>query len=56
MQPVPSMLPPNVGLDPQLSPDDWAFLDNFGDPTDEFYTMNANFRYLLQNQFDGNST
>jgi hypothetical protein len=56
MQPVPPMLQPNAGLDPSLSPDDWTFLNNFGDPTDEFYTMDANFRYLLQNQFDGTST
>jgi len=32
----------------QLMPEDWKFLNGFGDPTDEFYVMDANFRDMLQ--------
>ena len=34
----------------EVAADDWTFLDNFGGATDEFYTMDANFRELLQGQ------
>lgn len=32
--------------------DDWAFLENLGDPTDELYMMDNSFRQVLQNQAD----
>jgi hypothetical protein len=34
----------------QVAGDDWGFLNNFGDAADEFYTMDTNFRELLQGQ------
>jgi hypothetical protein len=35
-----------------ISADDWAFLENLGDPADEFYTIDVSFRELLHKQFD----
>ena len=31
--------------------DDWGFLGNFGDATDEFYSLDVEFRGLLDAQF-----
>ncbi|KAG9246724.1 fungal-specific transcription factor domain-containing protein [Calycina marina] len=32
----------------QLVPENWAFLNGFGDPSDEFGSMDASFRHMLQ--------
>ena len=40
------------GGDRPISPDDWAFLQNLGDPEDEFYTMDKSFRESFQKQVD----
>jgi len=50
LQPVPPMF-----LNTQLSVDEWSFLNNFGDPKDEFFTMDASFRELLQHQLEPSS-
>jgi hypothetical protein len=42
----------NPANDRPITGDDWAFLENLGDPTDEFYTMDNSFRETLQKQFD----
>ncbi|CZR69825.1 related to CHA4-transcription factor [Phialocephala subalpina] len=34
------------------SPDDWTFLRDFGDPTDEFYELDVQLRGLLDGGFD----
>jgi hypothetical protein len=39
-------------LDPAAPADFWAYLDSFEDAEDPFYRMDAEFRELLQNQFD----
>jgi hypothetical protein len=40
----------------QPIPEDWSFLESFGDPTDDFYTLDAEFRGLLDGEFaSGNS-
>lgn len=43
---------PSQVQDRSVTGDDWAFLENLGDPTDEFYTMDNSFRLALQKQFD----
>jgi hypothetical protein len=48
----PSDDPGSLQMGPHASGDDWTFLNNFGDTADEFYTMDANFKELLQAQFD----
>jgi hypothetical protein len=39
-----------------ISLEDLAFLENLGDPADEFYNMDNSFRELLQKQFDADRT
>jgi hypothetical protein len=34
------------------SPEDWTFLRDFGDPTDEFYELDVQLRGLLDGGFD----
>lgn len=38
--------------DRHITGDEWAFLENLGDPSDEFYTMDNSFREVLAKQFD----
>jgi len=46
----------NGAPDSLLSPEDWSFLNEFGDPTDEFYTLDTDLRGLLDGEFAaGNS-
>ena len=35
----------------QPAVDDWGFLGDFGDATDEFYSMDVEFRGLLDTRF-----
>ncbi|KUJ08652.1 uncharacterized protein LY89DRAFT_599174 [Mollisia scopiformis] len=37
---------------PTQSPEDWTFLRDFGDPTDEFYELDVQLRGLLDGGFD----
>ncbi|KAH8597383.1 fungal-specific transcription factor domain-containing protein [Bisporella sp. PMI_857] len=44
------------GSDGYLSPEDWSFLNEFGDPTDDFYALDTDLRGLLDGEFaKGNS-
>lgn len=40
----------NFGLEPAQSPEDWGFLREFGDSTDEFYSMDVQLLGLLNGQ------
>lgn len=44
---------PSVGLETPLATiDDWSFLSNLGGSTDDLYSMDADFRDVLENGLD----
>jgi hypothetical protein len=47
-------MPDNGNLSSTLvpSPDDWGFLRDFGDATDEFFELDVQLRGLLDGGFD----
>lgn len=38
---------PNPGMNAPMTPEDWTFLREFGDPTDEFYELDMQLRGML---------
>lgn len=54
LSPAPPRMPDNGNLSSTLvpSPDDWGFLRDFGDATDEFFELDVQLRGLLDGGFD----
>jgi len=54
LSPTPPRIPDNGNLASTLapSPEDWSFLKDFGDATDDFFELDVQLRGLLDGGFD----